>query len=63
VRLEGLGKFEKSNDLTGNRTRDLPVCSIVPEPTTLPRAPKLYIINPKIIQHAYVLSRTFIRGA
>jgi hypothetical protein len=28
---------EKSND-TGNRTRDLPACSIVPQPTTLLRA-------------------------
>jgi hypothetical protein len=31
---------EKSSDLIGNRTRDLPVCSIVPQPTTLPRAPR-----------------------
>jgi hypothetical protein len=34
VRLE----FEKSNDLIGNQTHDLPACSIVPQPTTLPRA-------------------------
>jgi hypothetical protein len=32
--------IEKSNELIGNRTRDLPACSIVPQPTTLPRAPK-----------------------
>jgi hypothetical protein len=31
--------IEKSNDLIENRTRDLPACSVVPEPTTLPRAP------------------------
>jgi hypothetical protein len=31
--------IEKSNDLIGNRTRDLPACSIVPQLTTLPRAP------------------------
>jgi hypothetical protein len=30
---------EKSKDLIGNRTRDLPACSIVPQPTTLLRAP------------------------
>jgi hypothetical protein len=30
--------IEKSNELIGNRTRDLPACSIVPQPTTLPRA-------------------------
>jgi hypothetical protein len=34
--------IEKSNDLIGNRTRDLPACSIVPQPTTLPRA-TLYV--------------------
>jgi hypothetical protein len=27
VRLEILGKFTKSNDLIGNRTRDLPACN------------------------------------
>jgi hypothetical protein len=31
--------IEKSNDPIGNKTRDLPACSIVPQPTTLPRAP------------------------
>jgi hypothetical protein len=31
--------IEKSNDLIGNRTRDLPACSIVPQPTTLLCAP------------------------
>jgi hypothetical protein len=30
--------FEKSNDLIVNRTRDLQAFSIVPQPTTLPRA-------------------------
>jgi hypothetical protein len=38
VGLEGLGKLKKSNYLIWNRTRDLPVCSIVPQRTTLPRA-------------------------
>jgi hypothetical protein len=28
-----------SHILIGNRSRDLPACSIVPQPTTLPRAP------------------------
>jgi hypothetical protein len=28
--------IEKSNDLIGNRTRDLPAFSIVPQQTTLP---------------------------
>jgi hypothetical protein len=37
VRLEGLGQSKKSNDLIGTRTHDFPTCSIVPQPTTLPR--------------------------
>jgi hypothetical protein len=39
--LSAVGRIrsiEKSNDLVGNRTRDLPTCSIVPQPTTPPRA-------------------------
>jgi hypothetical protein len=39
VRLGGLGILKKSNEIIGNQTRDLPACSIVPQPTTLPRAP------------------------
>jgi hypothetical protein len=31
----------KPNDLIWNRTLDLPVCSTVPQPATLPRAPRL----------------------
>jgi hypothetical protein len=38
VRLEGLGKLKISTS-SGTRTGDLPACSIVPQPTTLPRAP------------------------
>jgi hypothetical protein len=32
--------IEKSNDFIGIRTRYLPACNIVPQPTTLPYAPK-----------------------
>jgi hypothetical protein len=39
VRLVELGKQTKSNNLTGNKTGDLPACSTVSELTTLPRAP------------------------
>jgi hypothetical protein len=38
VRLEGLGKLKKSTS-SGTRTGNLRACSIVPQPTTLPRAP------------------------
>jgi hypothetical protein len=44
-RLEGLGKLKKSNALIENRTRDLPAFSVVPQPTTLPRAPALDYIS------------------
>jgi hypothetical protein len=30
---------EKSNDNIGKRTRDIPACSMVPQPTTLLRLP------------------------
>jgi hypothetical protein len=32
--------IEKSNDLIGNRTHDITACSIAPQPTALPLAPK-----------------------
>ena len=31
--------MKNSNDTNGNRTRDLPACSAVPQPTAPPRAP------------------------
>ena len=33
--------MKNSSDTIGNRTRDLPTCSAVPQPTALPRAPKM----------------------
>jgi hypothetical protein len=36
---ERIRSVEKSTYLIGNRTRDLPILFIVPQPTTLPRAP------------------------
>jgi hypothetical protein len=35
--------IEKSNDFIGNLTRDLPACSVVLQPTTLPRAPVFFV--------------------
>jgi hypothetical protein len=32
--------MKNSNDIIGNRTRDLPTCSALPQPTALRRAPK-----------------------
>jgi hypothetical protein len=49
VRLEGFGKLKKMH-LIGTRTGDLPACSLVPQPTSLPRAPcyksKCFIFRP-----------------
>jgi hypothetical protein len=55
VRLEGLRKFRKFNDIV-TRTRDLPACSIAPQLSTLKGSPNfaykclssffLYIPNP-----------------
>jgi hypothetical protein len=39
VQLEVLGQSKRSNNLIGNRTRDLPACTRVPQPITLPRTP------------------------
>jgi hypothetical protein len=39
LHLQGLGKLKKSNDLIGTQIHDLPACSIVPQLTTLSRAP------------------------
>jgi hypothetical protein len=39
VRLEELGQLKKFIHLIGSRTCDFPACSIVPQPTALPRDP------------------------
>jgi hypothetical protein len=39
MRLEGIGQLKKSNDLIKDRSRDLPACSIVHQPSTPPRTP------------------------
>jgi hypothetical protein len=36
--------MKKSNDTIGNRTRDLPACSAVPQPTEPPHAPLFSIV-------------------
>jgi hypothetical protein len=48
VRLEGLGKLLISTS-SGTGTGDLPACSIVPQPNTLPRAPDYDSNNIEII--------------
>jgi len=41
--------MENSNDTIGNRTRDLPTCGAVPQPTALPRTPERNDENIKTI--------------
>jgi len=38
--------IKNSNDTIGNRTRYLPACSAVPQPTAPPRTPQLSCSNP-----------------
>jgi hypothetical protein len=45
--------IEKSNDFIGNRARELPVCSMVPQPTTLPRSPLIVIWTSIRIQRSF----------
>jgi hypothetical protein len=53
VRLEGLGKLKEKN-LNRNRTRDLPACSIVSQPTTLPHTIiRTYLILQSVISEIY----------
>jgi hypothetical protein len=48
VRLEGLHKLKKKIHLIGTRTRNLPACSTVSQPTTLPRTPRIMFTRLKI---------------
>jgi hypothetical protein len=55
VRLEGLGKFKKKiSDLFVNPTRDLPACSIVSHPTTLPN--RIINLIAVIIRHVFIFN-------
>jgi hypothetical protein len=49
LRLEGLGKLRKFDDLIRNRTNDLQACNTAPQPTTLPRATYV-VLHGTIIQ-------------
>ena len=46
--------MKNSNDTIGNRTRDLPTCSAVPQPTALPRALTLHVENYDLYSVSYV---------
>jgi len=51
--------MKKSNDIVGNRTRDIPACSAVPQPTAPPRAPIRYM---KLVNSGFKHAREFLRN-
>jgi len=59
--------MKNSSDTIGNRTRDLPTCSAVPQPTALPRAPSsthldvLYVTENYFIQLSFRFSAQMIQ--
>jgi len=50
--------MKNSNNTIGNRTRGLPICSAVPQPTAPPRGPVLQVF--KSILRKYALSELII---
>jgi hypothetical protein len=53
---ERIRSIEKSNNLVGNRTRDLAACSIVPQPTTLPRTPVVVVVVVVVVIYFKIIS-------
>jgi hypothetical protein len=55
--------MKNSNDTIGNRTRNLPACSVVPQPNAPPHTPKSYRHIPKVKHEADMQwrRRTFYR--
>jgi hypothetical protein len=60
VRPEGLGTLKKSTS-SETRTGDFPACSIVPQPTTLPRAPLSFCVVQTFIWLYFVDTRHILR--
>jgi hypothetical protein len=56
--------MKNSSDTIGNRTRNLPTCSTVPQPTAPPRAPTSYVSYFKCPQHEelHQYNNTTIKG-
>jgi hypothetical protein len=61
--------LKNSNDTVGNRTRDLPTCGAVPQPTAPPRTPRetcIYFILKRILlnleerQNMYSSKRSYV---
>jgi hypothetical protein len=56
--LEGLDKLKELIDFIGTRNRDLLACSMVPQPTTLPRIPP----PPPELKMTKLLKKVFLAG-
>jgi hypothetical protein len=54
--------MENSNDIIENRTRDLPVCSAVPQPTAPPRATDITMHNSRndVIKQTMYVTRSLL---
>ena len=53
--------MKNSNVTTGNRTRDLPACSAVPQPTAPPRTP--FLLKVKLLKkHTHDNTSTTAKG-
>jgi len=52
--------MKNSNDTTGNRIRDHPICSAMPQPTAPPRGPLLAASGSNILPLAYSVNRQHI---
>jgi hypothetical protein len=50
--------IEKSSEIIGNGTRDLPACSIVSQSTTIQRAPRLELCGNKSVLKEHDVSET-----
>jgi hypothetical protein len=56
--VAGRIRYIEKIHLIGTRIRDLPTCSIVPQPTTLPRAP--IIIHNTVSRMRVLIRRTYM---
>ena len=64
VRPEGLCQMKNCNDTIGNRTRDLPACSTVPQPAAPPIAPTDFAVTfYKCMGHVFLNYCFLLRGA
>ena len=52
--------MKNSNDTIGNRTRYLPTCSAMPQPTARPCAPGTFLRNPIYVRLVFPVHVVFV---